>query len=153
MAALLVACGVGALAEYFFLDRQSGARRRHMVRDRTRAVLRRRSRDAARRAKYLEGVAEGVAYKAAHAVPGVGGQKEPPDDVTLAQKVESIAFRQAGVPKGQVSVNSDNAVIYLRGRLESDGQIEELVRVTHAIEGVSGVKNLLHTGTTMTEGA
>ena len=152
MAALIVAGGVGALAEYFF-DRQKGARRRHMVRDRTRAVLRRRSRDAVRRAKYLEGVAEGVAYKAAHAVPGVGGHKEPPDDVTLAQKVESIAFRKAGVPKGQVSVNADNAVIYLRGQLESDAQIEELVRATRAIEGVNGVKNLLHTRTTMTEGA
>jgi hypothetical protein len=152
MAALIVAGGVGALAEYFF-DRQQGARRRHMVRDRTRAVLRRRSRDAVRRAKYLEGVAEGVAYQAARAVPGVGGHKEPPDDVTLAQKVESIAFRKAGVPKGQVSVNADNAVIYLRGQLESDAQIEELVRATRAIEGVNGVKNLLHTRTTMTEGA
>jgi osmotically-inducible protein OsmY len=153
MAALLVAGGVGALAEYLFFDRQHGARRRHMVRDRTRAALRRRSRDAVRRAKYLEGVAEGVAYKAAHAVPGVGGLKEPPDDVTLAQKVESIAFRNAGVPKDQVSVNADNAVIYLRGQLESDEQIEELVRATHAIEGVNGVKNLLHTRPTMTEGA
>jgi osmotically-inducible protein OsmY len=153
VAGLLVAGGVGALAEYFFLDRQHGARRRHVVRDRTRAALRRRSRDAVRRAKYVEGVAEGVAYKAAHAVPGVGGHKEPPDDVTLAQKVESIAFRQAGVPKGQVSVNSDNAVIYLRGQLESEGQIEELVRATHAVEGVDGVKNLLHTPNTMAEGA
>jgi osmotically-inducible protein OsmY len=153
MAALLVAGGVGALAEYFFFDRQHGARRRHVVRDRTRAALRRRSRDVVRRVKYLEGVAEGVAYKAAHAVPGVGGHKEPPDDVTLAQKVESIAFRKAGVPKGEVSVNADNAVIYLRGQLESDGQIAELVRATRAIEGVNGVENLLHTQTTMTEGA
>jgi osmotically-inducible protein OsmY len=152
MAALLVAGGVGALAEYFFFDRQRGARRRHIVRDRARGALRRRSRDAASRAKYLEGVAEGVAYKAAHAVPGVGAHKEPPDDVTLAQKVESIAFRKAGVPKGHVSVNADNAVIYLRGQLESEGQIEELVGAIHAIEGVNGVKNLLHTPTTMTEG-
>lgn len=152
MAALLVAGGVGALAEYFF-DRQHGARRRHMMRDRTGAALRRRSRGAARRAKYIEGVAEGVAYKAAHAVRGVGGHKEPPDDVTLAQKVESIAFRKAGVPKGQVSVNADNAVVYLRGHLESDEQIDELVRATHAIEGVNGVKNLLHTRPTMTEGS
>jgi hypothetical protein len=150
--ALLVACGVGALAEYF-LDRQHGARRRHMVRDRTRAALRRRSRDAVRRAKYLEGVAEGAAHKAAHAVPGVGTHKEPPDDVTLAQKVESIAFRKAGVPKGQVSVNADNAVIYLRGQLGSDDQIEELVRATQGIEGVNGVKNLLHTHRATTEGA
>jgi osmotically-inducible protein OsmY len=153
MAALLVAGGVGALAEYFFLDRQHGARRRHIVRDRTRAALRRRSRDAVRRAKYLEGVAEGGAYKAAHAVPGIGAHKEPPDDVTLAQKVESIAFRKAGVPKGQVSVNADNAVIYLRGQLESDGQIEELVRAIHAIEGVKGVNNLLHRRNAMAEGA
>jgi hypothetical protein len=151
-AALLAAGGVGALAEYFFFDRQHGARRRHTVRDRTRAALRRRSNDAVRRAKYLEGVAEGVAYKAAHAVPGVGAHKEPPDDVTLAQKVESIAFRAARVPKGQVSVNADNAVIHLRGQLESDEQIEELVRATQAIEGVNGVKNLLHTRPTMTEG-
>jgi osmotically-inducible protein OsmY len=152
LAALLLVGGVGALAEYFF-DRQHGGRRRHTARDRVRAALRRRSRDAVRRAKYLEGVTEGAAHKAAHAVPGVGGHKEPPDDVTLAQKVESIAFRKAGVPKGQVSVNADNAVIYLRGHLESDGQIEELVRATHAIEGVNGVKNLLHTRPTMTEGS
>jgi hypothetical protein len=153
IAALLAAGCVGALAEYFFFDRQHGARRRHVVRDRTRAALRRRSRDAVRHAKYLEGVAEGAAHKAAHAVPGVGRHKEPPDDVTLAQKVESIAFRKAGVPKGHVSVNADNAVIYLRGQLESDGQIEELVRAIHAIEGVNGVKNLLHTRTRTTEGA
>jgi osmotically-inducible protein OsmY len=150
--ALLVACGVGALAEYF-LDRQHGARRRHIVRDRARAALRRRSRNAVRRAKYLEGVAEGVAHKAAYSVPGVGGHKEPPDDVALAQKVESIAFRRAGVPKGQVSVNADNAIIYLRGQLASDGQIEELVRATEAIEGVNGVKNLLHTHPATAEGA
>jgi hypothetical protein len=153
MAALLAAAGLGALAEFFILDRQHGARRRHMVRDRARAALRRRSRNAVRRAKYLEGVAEGVAHKAAHAVPGVSGHKEPPDDVALAQKVESIAFRKAGVPKGQVSVNADNAVIYLRGQLGSDDQIEELVRATEGIEGVNGVKNQLHTHPATTEGA
>jgi osmotically-inducible protein OsmY len=152
VASLLAAAGVGALAEFLF-DRERGARRRHIVRDRTRAALRRRSRDAVRRAKYLEGVAEGVAYKTAHAVPGVGRHKEPLDDVTLAQKVESIAFRAAGVPKGQVSVNAEDAVIYLRGQLESDTQIEELIRATRAIEGVNGVKNLLHTSNAMTEGA
>ena len=150
--ALLIACGVGALAEYFF-DRQHGARRRHIVRDRAGAAVRRRSRNAVRRAKYLEGVAEGAAHKAAHAVPGVGGHKEPPDDIALAQKVESIAFRKAGVPKGQVSVNAENAVVYLRGHLGSDEQIEELVRATQAIEGVNGVKNLLHTHPAMSEGA
>jgi osmotically-inducible protein OsmY len=52
-----------------------------------------------------------------------------------------------------VSVNADNAVVYLRGQLDSDGQIEELVRATRAIEGVTGVKNLLHARNATTERA
>ena len=138
VAALLVACGVGALAQYF-LDRRHGAGRRHVARDRARGATRRRSRDAVRRAKYLEGRAEGVAHKAAHAVPGVGGHNEPLDDTTLAQKVESIAFRKAGVPKDHVSVNAEKGVVYLRGQLERGEQIEDLVRAIAAIEGVAGV--------------
>jgi len=156
-ARLLAAFGLGALAEYFFLDRRHGARRRHMAGERGLAVLRRRSRDALRRAKYLEGVAQGAAHDAAHAVPGVGGHKEPPDDATLSQKVESIAFREARVPKEHVSVNAERGVVFLRGRLDHDEQIEQLVRATEAIDGVKGVKNLLHTPgattTTTTEGS
>jgi len=144
-ARLLAAFGLGALAEYFVLDHRHAARRRHMARERGLAVLRHRSRDAVRRAKYLEGVAQGVAYKAAHTLPGVGGHKAPPDDVTLAQRVESIAFREARVPKEHVNVNAENGVVSLRGRLELDEQITRLVRATEAIEGVERVNNLLHT--------
>jgi osmotically-inducible protein OsmY len=143
-AALLAACGVGAIAEYL-LDPQHGARRRHMARDRALAAMRRRKREAVRQAKYYEGVAEGVAHRAAHAVPGVGSHHEEPDDVTLAQKVESIAFRQAHVPKDHVSVNAEDGVVHLRGRLDSQDQIEELVRAAAAVEGVKSVRNLLHT--------
>ena len=49
-------------------------------------------------------------------MPGVGGHKEPLDDVSLAQKVEGEAFRQAGVSKAHVSVNAERGVVYLRGR-------------------------------------
>lgn len=155
IAALLAAFGLGALAEYFVFDRGQAARRRHRARERGLAVLRRRSRDFARRGKYLEGVAQGVAYKTAHAVPGVGGHKVPPDDLTLAQKVESIAFREARVPKEHVNVNAENGVVSLRGRLERDEQITQLIRATEAIDGVRSVNNLLHTPgatTTDTEG-
>jgi hypothetical protein len=152
IARLLAVFGLGALAEYFIFDHQHAARRRHRARERGLAVLRRRSRDAARRAKYLEGVAQGVAYKTAHAVPGVSGHKAPPDDVTLAQKVESIAFREARVPKEHVNVNAENGVVSLRGRLERDEEITQLVRATEAIEGVRSVNNLLHTPGATTTG-
>jgi osmotically-inducible protein OsmY len=149
--ALLAAFGAGTVAEHFF-DREVGARRRHQARDRALAGIRRRSRDAVRRAKYLEGVAEGVAHKATHVLPHLGGEREQPDDVTLAQKVESVAFRKARVPTGYVSVNAENGVVYLRGQLESEEQIEKLAEATRGVEGVKGVKNLLHTGSTTVAG-
>jgi len=93
----------------------------------------------------MDGVAEGVAHRAAHAMPGVGHRKEPLDDVSLAQKVEGEAFRQAGVPKAHVSVNAEGGVVYLRGRLDSEREIEELVRAAGAVEGVNRVESKLHT--------
>ena len=143
--ALCGAFAVGALAEYFLFDRRNATRRRHIARERGMALVRRRRRAAVRRAKYLEGVAEGVAHRAAHAVPGRNGQREALDDVSLARKVESVAFRDAGVSKAHVSVNAENGVVFLRGRLESDGEIEALVRAAAAVEGVARVENMLHT--------
>jgi osmotically-inducible protein OsmY len=145
LAAVLGAFGVGALADRFIFDRTNARRRRHMARERGLAKLRRRSRAAVRRAKYMEGVAEGVAHRAAHAMPGVGSRKEPLDDLSLAQKVEGEAFRQAGVSKAHVSVNAEGGVVYLRGRLDSEHEIEALVRAVGAVEGVKRVENKLHT--------
>jgi hypothetical protein len=143
--ALLSAFAIGALADRYIFDRQNGRRRRHMARERSIAKVRRRARDTARRARYLEGVAEGMAHKAAHAVPGTNSQKEPPDDLTLAQKVESEAFRHAAVSKAHVSVNAESGTVYLRGRLDSDEEIQKLVKATEAVDGVKRVESLLHT--------
>jgi hypothetical protein len=143
--AFLAAFAIGALADRFIFDRQNARRRRHMARERNIARLRRRARITAKRARYLEGVAEGMAHKAAHAVPGTNSDKEPADDLTLAQKVESEAFRHAGVSKAHVSVNAEGGTVFLRGRLDSDAEIEQLVKAAGAVEGVQRVESLLHT--------
>ena len=142
--ALVGAAGFGAVLDHFVLDRQHARRRRHMARDQALATIRRRKRDAVRRAKYVEGKAEGVVSRTAHAVPG-RNRPEEPDDVTLSQKVESCAFRKAHVPKQDVSVNAENGVVYLRGQLEDDEQIEALVRWARRVDGVKDVRSLLHT--------
>src|SRR3954451_13462291 len=67
-AGLLAAVAGGAMAQYFF-DRQQGARRRHVARDRTVSRVRSRAREAGRRVRYVEGVAHGAAYRAAHVLP------------------------------------------------------------------------------------
>ena len=151
-AALLGAFVAGAIAEYFLFDRRHATRRRHAARERGMASVRRRSRAAVRRARYLEGVAEGVAHRAAYAVPGRNGEREPLDDVSLARKVESVAFREAGVSKAHVSVNAENGIVYLRGRLESEREIEDLLRAAAAVEGVARVRNMLHPARFQTAG-
>jgi len=67
------------------------------------------------------------------------------DDVTLARKVETEIFRDENVPKGAVVVNSEFGVVYLRGQVDSDEQIDALGTAARGVEGVKDVKNLLHT--------
>lgn len=142
VAPFVAGCIVGATAEYL-LDPGAGRRRRHLTRDKALSRMRRGSHDAVRHARYMEGVAEGVAHRAAQAVHPV--QHDQPDDVTLSQKVESIAFREAGTPKGHVSVNAEHGVVFLRGQLDTSEQIDALVSAAGAVDGVKEVKNLLHT--------
>jgi osmotically-inducible protein OsmY len=49
------------------------------------------------------------------------------------------------VPKDRVSVNAENGVVFLRGELDDEQQIETLVRMTATVEGVQQVRNMLHT--------
>src|SRR5258708_2742600 len=71
-------------------------------------------------------------------------QKAQPDDVTLARKVESEIFRDADVPKGQINVNVEDGVVYLRGELEQPDLIEDLGAQARRVHGVRAVENLLH---------
>jgi osmotically-inducible protein OsmY len=72
-------------------------------------------------------------------------QKKPqPDDVTLARKVESKIFRDADVLKGQINVNVEDGVVYLRGELEQPDLIDDLGAQARKVHGVRAVENLLH---------
>jgi osmotically-inducible protein OsmY len=51
-------------------------------------------------------------------------------------------------PKGQVSVNAENGVVFLRGALDDATWIERLGAEAERVDGVKAVRNLLHqTGT------
>jgi hypothetical protein len=142
MLAAAAACGlvVGALLEYF-LDPRTGRRRRHTARDRSLSRLRRGERRAIMRARRAESHAVGVARRT---INSRRRAEEQPDDVTLAQKVESQLFRRAAVPKGQVSVNAEEGVVFLRGVMERQEDIERMGDEARRIEGVRDVENLVH---------
>ena len=95
--------------------------------------------------RYVEryaGQAKGIVGSA----PGVGRPpaEERLNDPALARKVESEVFRDKDIPKGQIDVNVEYGVVYLRGEVPSRELMDELVARTRSVEGVQGVENLTH---------
>ena len=121
----------------FFFDPQSGRRRRHMAWDRTASFARRKGR---RLARTLASETYGATMKARHLREA---SKPQPNDATLVQKVESEVFRDPAIPKGQINVNAENGVVYLRGEVDSPAHLALLEKETREVKGVRGVENLL----------
>jgi osmotically-inducible protein OsmY len=78
--------------------------------------------------------------------PGAGREaaEERLNDPALARKVESEIFRDAEIPKGDISVNAEYGVIYLRGQITDREAMEKVVERARAVNGVRGVENLTH---------
>jgi osmotically-inducible protein OsmY len=135
-----IAGATGAAAAYMF-DPDRGRARRAQGRDQLLSRVRRTSRDLDRRMRYAAGPAAGAVKKAASMT---GPDKPEPNDVGLARKVESLIFRPEEAPKGRVSVNAEDGVIFLRGEVETQEQIDMLVRGAEHVDGVREVRNLMH---------
>ena len=133
--------GIGAAAAYF-LDDQSGKRRRKVVTDKA-------GRFARQGTGTVQGAAQAVGAQAQGKVSrfqraATGGESAPSDDNTLKSKVETEIFREADSPKGSVDVNVANGVVELRGQVDDRAQIEALELKTRMVTGVRDVRNLLH---------
>ena len=98
------------------------------------------SRNKARR---LVGPAKGMAHSV------IPHRHEEMDDQTLADRVRSEIFRATDAPKGDVSVDVQAGVAYLRGTAD-EGWIERFGNDARKVQGITGVKNLLHTPGTPT---
>jgi osmotically-inducible protein OsmY len=114
-----------------------------VARDKAFKQARRGAAEAEARAQYAGGVVKGAAVRA---TPGSGREDagERLNDAGLAAKVESEIFRGEDVPKGDVSVNVEDGVVYLRGQVGSPEKIRQLEEAAGQVEGVRGVQNLLH---------
>jgi gas vesicle protein len=139
---LLFGAAIGAAATHF-LDPESGRRRRNQLRDRAASRASSGASQAAGAATHAAAKAKGAVATATPSVPGTH-RIDDVDDVTLARKVETEIFRAADAPKGDVSVDVQAAVVYLRGTVDDDAWIERLGDEAKKVDGVKGVKNLLH---------
>ena len=133
---------LGALLAYF-ADPRSGPAAADAPPGTGRALaVRRGERRAVGRARRAESHAVGIARRTFN--PRRFRRREPLDDVSLAHKVESELSRRAGVPKGEIVVNAEDGVVFLRGVIERHEDVQSLEDATRRIAGVRGWKNLLH---------
>jgi osmotically-inducible protein OsmY len=142
MVTFLLGAAAGAAGVYF-LDPASGARRRNQTRDQALAKARQGKEQAARQATQAANKAQGAVHKATPS-----GSSEPADDITLARTVETEIFRAPDAPKGRVSVNAENGVVFLRGEIDDPQWIARLGDEASRVPGVAAVRNLLHTSAT-----
>ncbi|HEY7003298.1 MAG TPA: BON domain-containing protein [Gaiellaceae bacterium] len=135
-----VSAAIGGAALAYFLDDQNGRRRRHQTRDRLLSLARQGTKRGRKLVNHAASDARGTALRAAHAV------RKPVDveldDATLVDKVESIVFRKHDLPKGQININAENGVVFLRGQVDP-GLVETLEMRVRKVRGVKGVENLL----------
>ena len=131
---------VGAGLAYFF-DPQAGRRRRKTTLDRTAGFFRHGGRRAERAGRTVASEAYGLKQKATHRREEA---KPEPDDTTLARKVESEIFRDPDLPKGQINVNAESGVVYLRGEVARPELIADLEHAARKVQGVREVENFLH---------
>jgi osmotically-inducible protein OsmY len=136
------AAGAAGLAAGYFLDPDSGKRRRNVTRDRALALVRRGADRTRREAEYRTGQVEGkVEAVKSQARP----EKPAANDQALAERVKSEIFQPADAPKGSVNVNVENGVVYLRGEVKRPDEIRKLVDQASGVDGVAAVESLLHT--------
>src|SRR5919199_2627419 len=117
-----LAAAVGGAAVAYFLDPQNGTRRRHVGRDRALSLARHGARRGRKLVHHAASDARGYYERARHARGGT----EDVDDTTLVDKVESIVFRDKDVPKGQINVNAENGVVFMRGQVARQELVDAL---------------------------
>jgi len=134
---------MGGAAMAYFLDPQNGRRRRHQSRDQFVSLVRQGTKRGRKLVRHATSDAAGQARRAAHTIrPSAEVEL---DDATLVDKVESIVFRNHDLPKGQININAENGVVFLRGQVDRPELVDALEARVRKVQGVKGVENLLHT--------
>jgi hyperosmotically inducible periplasmic protein len=138
---LFLAAAMGGAALAYYLDPRSGRRRRHLARDKAVHYARQGGRRGRRLVRHASSDAYGMGRRFAsrlpHMQPGF-------DDAPLVDRVESIVFRDREIPKGQININAERAIVFLRGEVARPELLEELEARVRKVRGVRGVENKLH---------
>jgi osmotically-inducible protein OsmY len=73
------------------------------------------------------------------------GRAGLPDDATIVDRVQSQVFRDVDVPAGSVNVNAEYGKVVLRGEVDNQDLINDLVDRVRQVDGVLDVESQLTT--------
>jgi BON domain len=130
---------IGAGIAYFFDPRQ-GRRRRHVLRDRMAAIVRRGARVGVKKARFAGGHLRGlvaVTRRLLSKPPAAG------DDATVAQRIRSDALRDVGLSTRDVEVEVEDGTATLRGSVGSPSLADDLVARVRKVPGVRDVTTMI----------
>jgi hypothetical protein len=137
--AVLAGAAAGAVAVYFF-DPERGRARRAQFIDWSGARLR----QGWRALDQIRAQTTSNAATFPQKMVSLRSGPRPADDLTLRDRVESEVFRNADVPKGQINIDVESAVVTIRGQVDNAFQIASVEKAILKVPGVAGVENLLH---------
>jgi hypothetical protein len=135
-----IGMAIGAIGA-FLLDPARGRRRRAQLVDQVAGLARRFRRRGIRLVRMTGSRTSGMLAAAMR-----GGELPMPNDAALAEKVESLLFRDPHVPKGSININAEEGVVILRGEVPDEPMRDRLAKRAMGIPGVSEVRNLVHVG-------
>ena len=127
---------LGASTAYF-LDPDSGARRRRMVADRTARITRRTLRLLGKKARYAEGRLYGATAGVQDAV--TPDDERATDDATVLQRIRSEALRDVGLSTKGMEIDVRDGVVTVEGTVPSASLGDDLVARVREVPGVEDV--------------
>jgi len=142
LGALLIGAlgGIAGVIVAYLTDPQRGKARRNQLLDQGAATVRSAGREAERAVRAATSLAEGKL----EALTERGSRVAAIDDVTIRDRAETQLFRDSSVPKGAINLSVERGILVLRGEVPDEAMRQRLAREAEGIDGVWGVKNMLH---------
>jgi osmotically-inducible protein OsmY len=144
--------GAAAAAARYLFDPEQGAARRARLKDQAMS----RVADLGGRAKgSASGVAQGAVQQmkeratelkssATSATSTIVVEDIEIDDQQLHDRVQTEVLGRPDVPKDRIVVNVEDGIVVLRGELDAQGQIDDVLQKVGAVSGVRAIDSLLH---------
>ncbi|MGH2441783.1 MAG: BON domain-containing protein [Chloroflexota bacterium] len=135
----LMGSALGAFVA-FMGDPSRGARRRAILRDKTLSLFGKGSHRAETSLERAAGKAHGIL----HEKLGLAHDNDNPDDKTLTARIESELFKNPETSRENINIDVAEGIVYLRGELPKQSEIDALVVEVRGFRNVKGVENYLH---------